>query len=168
MALHLKSTGIDFADFGHGSGSMSSELMDDYEEGTWSPLVLNVAGTTTNGYYTKAGNMCHVGYYYDKTDTSTSNANTGDHFFLSGFPFTAINQTNYNSKWWNDWLMPSTAIYTMSTHLYSNTTIGYLYHASQAWTDQTGSAARVLGTTMGLSGSNLRLLLRGSTTYLTT
>ena len=64
--------------------------------------------------------------------------------------------------------MPSTAIYTMSTHLYSNTTIGYLYHASQSWTDQTGSAARVLGTTMGLSGSNLRLLLRGSTTYLTT
>ena len=34
MALHLKSTGIDFADFGD-AGGMTSELFDDYEEGTW-------------------------------------------------------------------------------------------------------------------------------------
>ena len=36
MALHLKSTGIDFTDFaGPTAGSTVSELLDDYEEGTW-------------------------------------------------------------------------------------------------------------------------------------
>ena len=43
MALHLKSTGIDFADFG---GSATSELLNDYEHGTWT---LTASGTGSIG-----------------------------------------------------------------------------------------------------------------------
>ena len=37
MALHLKSTGIDFADFATDGGGVTTqaELFDDYEQGTW-------------------------------------------------------------------------------------------------------------------------------------
>lgn len=48
--------GIDFSATGTGSGTDTSELLDDYEEGTWTP---NVGGNTTytsqSGSYTKIG-----------------------------------------------------------------------------------------------------------------
>ncbi len=36
----------DFADFGHGSGTMANELLDDYEEGNWTPA--SAVGTISN------------------------------------------------------------------------------------------------------------------------
>tara|TARA_B100001063_G_scaffold177971_1_gene166899 strand:+ start:33 stop:1364 length:1332 start_codon:yes stop_codon:yes gene_type:complete len=48
--------GIDFSATGSGTGTDTSELLDDYEEGTWTP---NVGGNTTytgqSGSYTKIG-----------------------------------------------------------------------------------------------------------------
>jgi cytoskeletal protein CcmA (bactofilin family) len=58
--------GIDFSATGNGSGTMSSELLDDYEEGSWTPdLQFGGAkvGITYNnqwGRYTKIGNMVTV------------------------------------------------------------------------------------------------------------
>ena len=91
MSLHLKSTGIDFADFGHGSGSMSSELMDDYEEGSWTP---SMKGGTTDGSsssqagtgrYTKVGNLCHIQLEMSNKTLSGESGNLK----FSGLPFTA-------------------------------------------------------------------------------
>ena len=43
-------------DFSATSGTGTSELFDDYEEGSWSPVVNAYSGTpTTSGYYTKIG-----------------------------------------------------------------------------------------------------------------
>jgi len=59
--------GIDFSATGNGSGSMTSELFSDYEEGTFTPtLTFSTPGTSsfsyegqTGGYYTKVGRFVH-------------------------------------------------------------------------------------------------------------
>ena len=53
--------GIDFSDSSNASG-MSSELLDDYEEGSFTPTYSNTGGVTPNynyqeGFYTKIGNL---------------------------------------------------------------------------------------------------------------
>jgi len=59
MTLHLTGTGIDFTPFGEtdvtGAGA-TSELLDDYEEGTWTPAATSVGGSSlvyANQRYTK-------------------------------------------------------------------------------------------------------------------
>ena len=89
MALHLKSTGIDFADFGHGSGTMTDELMADYEEGTWTAALTVTSGTATfysnwnTGRYTKIGNTVQIvgGFYVETISSPTGN------LILTGLPF---------------------------------------------------------------------------------
>ena len=60
--------GIDFSATGDGSGTDSSELLDDYEEGTWLPIFTD-DGTSGNsassyairlGWYTKIGNLVNL------------------------------------------------------------------------------------------------------------
>ena len=66
MALHLKSTGIDFADFAGSpatGASDASELLDDYEEGTWTPTGTHVGVATVHqAQYTKIGNFGSIQY----------------------------------------------------------------------------------------------------------
>ena len=75
--------GIDFSATANSSGTMSSELLDDYEEGTWIPIVSSGiddgaggAATTdrTAGRYTKIGNQVIVDFYlrFDNGTDSTS------------------------------------------------------------------------------------------------
>ena len=64
MALHLQSTGINFADFGHGSGSMVNELLSDYEFGTWVPSYSGGSGISRNfNKYCKVADWLYVQSY---------------------------------------------------------------------------------------------------------
>jgi len=80
--------GIDFSATGDGSGTDTSELLDDYEEGTWTPLVRgsSTAGTasysTQIGRYTKIGNLIHVNFVLQYSITSAA----GD-LEITGFPY---------------------------------------------------------------------------------
>ena len=62
----IRDSGIDFsATSDSGGGTMSSELLDDYEEGLWVPLIRNTSGSGTYGgdnvgSYTKIGNIVHI------------------------------------------------------------------------------------------------------------
>ena len=61
--------------------------MDDYEEGTWTPDVkfndVSASGQSSNGNYTKIGNVVFAMYQFTLT-----NKGTGDgQFHLNGFPF---------------------------------------------------------------------------------
>jgi len=74
-------------DFSATSGTGTSELFDDYEEGTWTPALKNAtttAYTTQLGRYTKVGNMvyCHV-------RLQITTLGDGDPNEIVGFPFTA-------------------------------------------------------------------------------
>jgi hypothetical protein len=80
--------GIDFSANTNAAG-MTSELLNDYEEGTWTPTDASVAGltftgTSNNCFYTRVGNMvtCVFALVYPTT-ASTAGAK------LAGLPFTS-------------------------------------------------------------------------------
>jgi len=97
MALHLKSTGIDFTDFS--DATESSELLDDYEEGSWTPTNTNSGERLTrrNGFYTKFGRACEFrGDILVFNTTSTTNLPTAGDF--GGLPFTSSNEITNDSR----------------------------------------------------------------------
>jgi len=80
-------------DFSATSGTGTSELFDDYEEGTWTPAI-EIYGTpgtytaTTSGIYTKVGNLVTVsGRLINVTESVAGGA---DYFKITGLPFTDI------------------------------------------------------------------------------
>ena len=86
--------GIDFSATSNSSGTMTSELLADYEEGTFSPTAFgnSTAGTTTYGLqygmYVKIGNLCHFQVRMQVTNmTGTGN------LILGGLPFTVFNDS---------------------------------------------------------------------------
>ena len=81
--------GIDFSATSNSSGTMTSELLSDYEEGTWTPTVTgggwNSAVTLNLANYTKIGRSVTVIAYF----TVVGTPNTSD-FTMSGLPFTCL------------------------------------------------------------------------------
>ena len=83
--------GIDFSANGN-AGGMTSELLDDYEEGTWTPVFADNSGgeatmTVQQGFYTKIGNIVNVWFQIAWSDKGTLGASAVAYF--SGFPFSA-------------------------------------------------------------------------------
>ena len=82
--------GISFADTTDGSGTMTSELLDDYEEGTFTPeLQFNGSSTgitynSRGGSYTKIGRVVYVNI---RIQTSNNGTGTGA-CRIAGLPFT--------------------------------------------------------------------------------
>jgi len=78
-------------DFSATAGTGTSELFDDYEEGTWTPVIIGgtTAGTGTysqqDGVYTKVGNLVTVSCYL----AFTAHTGTG-HMKVSGLPFAGV------------------------------------------------------------------------------
>ena len=93
--------GIDFSATSDGSGTVSSELLNDYEEGTWTPAFtyststtgLSISYSTQVGYYTKIGNIVH--YSCDVRITSFTKGSASGNLQLEGFPFASKSLTNY-------------------------------------------------------------------------
>jgi hypothetical protein len=88
-------------DFSATPNTGTSELLDDYEEGTWSPVYAmtgtNFAAITmsaTNAKYTKVGNLVHVEAYI-KTDNLDVTGATG-FVKVTGLPFTTASSTLSN------------------------------------------------------------------------
>jgi hypothetical protein len=90
LVIGTSGKGIDFSAT---SGTGTSELFDDYEEGTWTPAI-EIYGTpgtytaTTSGIYTKVGNLVTVtGRLINVTESVAGGA---DYFKITGLPFTDI------------------------------------------------------------------------------
>lgn len=81
--------GVDFSATSSGSGTMTSELLADYEEGTWTPTQgtgLTVVGTfSSSGSYTKVGRMVTV---RGRVSGSTSVSIVANSQLCAGLPFT--------------------------------------------------------------------------------
>ena len=75
------------------TSATAANLLDDYEEGTFTPEITDGIGSRThsaqNGAYTKIGNICYVRL---RVDLSAGTAN-GNHLTISGLPFTSANTT---------------------------------------------------------------------------
>ena len=97
VVMATSGKGIDFSATASGSGTMTSELLNDYEEGTFTPAVAGStdagsASYTRSGYYTKVGRLVTITVYMNWT----AHTGTGNMRF-TGLPFTSANvATNYN------------------------------------------------------------------------
>lgn len=86
--------GLNFAATGDGTGANQAELLNDYEEGTWTPTLTNGTSlTVTDARYTKIGNLVHAGAYL----SSMSIPNNGSVVFIAGLPFAVGANANYSS-----------------------------------------------------------------------
>ena len=80
--------GIDFAATANSGGSMSSELLDDYEEGTWSPTAsTGLSYGFQEGRYVKIGTLVFASFDIDCDSVSASGN------ILGNLPFTTANTT---------------------------------------------------------------------------
>ena len=75
--------GIDFSATGNGSGTMTSELLDDYEEGTWTPTTGDGTLSFADAIYTKIGNMVQVSAFVYGFSNRTANSN----LYFAGLPY---------------------------------------------------------------------------------
>ena len=85
--------GIDFGATTDGYGIETSELLDDYEEGTWTPVwQANTQTLSVNSArYVKIGKLVYVYAYISNIYPATS----GDTQYLSGLPYPVVNATFY-------------------------------------------------------------------------
>ena len=85
--------GIDFSATANSSGSMSSELLDDYEEGTWTPSATQglTGFTIQTATYTKVGRVVTVAAYLSAMAGKDAN-----HLQIGGLPFTPAS-LNYST-----------------------------------------------------------------------
>jgi len=70
---------------------MTSELLDDYEEGTWTPTVIDGAvtgtGITYTGIYTKIGRLVYINLQIKAT---ANDLQVASYVVFSGVPFTVF------------------------------------------------------------------------------
>ena len=74
---------------------MTSEILDDYEEGTWTPAYLQGANSPAdyavqNGYFTRIGNVVHVNGYL----TVDGLASMSGTLLIAGLPYVVENVSN--------------------------------------------------------------------------
>ena len=104
LVIGTSGKGIDFSAT---AGTGTSELLDDYEEGTWTPTITgstsgSVAGITINrAAYTKIGNQVTVYFYISAVNLDTAslvgNAEIGGLPFNSANSFMQLSAVNYTN-----------------------------------------------------------------------
>ena len=101
LVIGTSGKGIDFSAVSDGSRSVSSNILDDYEEGTWTPIITdgtNVDDATYSvrvGTYTKIGNKVHL---QGRVTLTSLGSVAGAGIYLSGFPFNTDSlSSNYSS-----------------------------------------------------------------------
>ena len=82
--------GIDFSATGDGSGSMQNELLDDYEEGTWTPTIYRSNNSGVSGSYNhQEGSYVRVGrlvFALFRVDITSFSGGSG-HVVMGGLPY---------------------------------------------------------------------------------
>ena len=142
--------GIDFSATANSSGTMSSELLDDYEEGTFTPVWGDGSSaysspaptySTQAGHYTKIGNVVH----YDIHLVTTAWNSAGTVMWIYGLPFTtrsSLYQQGGGSTFCIEGVDSQDAISNLTTQIAPNKTNIELYYQTPA----TGANYNTFGT----------------------
>jgi len=91
--------GIDFSATGNSAGTMSSELLDHYEEGTFSPVFQTggnsngISHSISSGTYTRIGNRAILNGFAVMSAKDSASL-TGGNVTIGGLPFTIANDNN--------------------------------------------------------------------------
>ena len=92
LVLATDGKGIDFSATGYGTGSSQNSLLDDYEEGNWSPSGEGFTiSNTISARYTKVGRLVTVNAYVQAATGSGSSA-----VQITNLPFTQYGNSNYH------------------------------------------------------------------------
>lgn len=123
--------GIDFSATGDATGS-SSELLDDYEEGSWTPTISVGSVSGNQCQYTKVGNLVTLrGNLADITDNTTNSD-----IIITGLPYTAGSNNRAIGSAMFRYFTRTDAIH-MNAYLGQNdSTLSFYwsYNSSSAWT----------------------------------
>ena len=95
--------GIDFSAAGNTAG-MTGELLNDYEEGTWTPEIKGTTGAGTASYSSQVGKYLKIGnWVYLTWVLGWSSGSAGGEMRTTGFPFTpATDCTGMGSVMFNN------------------------------------------------------------------
>jgi hypothetical protein len=99
LVMATSGKGIDFSATANSSGTMTSELLADYEEGTFTPTIVGntIAGVGVYvnqvGTYTKIGNQVTIWVNIEWS----AHTGTGTQMYIGGFPFSLRTSTGYNA-----------------------------------------------------------------------
>lgn len=87
LVIGTAGKGIDFSANTHAAG-MTSELLNDYEEGTFTPVIAGSSSAGTASYVAQAGSYTKIGrmVYFQVYLSWSSGTGTGD-LYVSGLPF---------------------------------------------------------------------------------
>ena len=136
-----------------GAGSITGEILDDYEYGTWTPQLTegswNYTMNSDNaGSYVKIGNMVHISALVRPNDNVHANGNYSAQAKISGLPFTSgANSGNRGGFSFGKFNLQDTSIEGIIAHLDSSTTIIGLYRTS-------GSSSSTAELVVGNNGFN--------------
>jgi len=118
LVMAAAGKGIDFSDTGDHSGA-TSELLDDYEEGTWTPSGTNLpTASNVYGKYMKVGRIVHA-WWQMEFASDGSNA----HARIDNLPYTSESAGPYAGGTAWDYRTNS----TVNVHVSGGTTILYFY-----------------------------------------
>ena len=130
LVIGTSGKGIDFGVTGNGSGTMTSELFSDYEEGTWTPTTpAGGAGwnSVLSAMYRKVGNIVFLSFYGNLAAQSSTNA-----LKIGGFPYAAAGSNHYAYLYGRvEGYASSDAVWqagvgtTEATLFFNNSVIGY-------------------------------------------
>jgi len=151
--------GIDFSATTSGTGTMTSELLADYEEGTWTPApffsTLNTyTGGTALGSYTKVGRLVSATFLLSfEKNTATGNLT------ITGLPFTSLNSSGIRGALAVSYIQRiGQADKIITGYVIENTTTIQLY-----FTGQTSSSTVLDITNSDLSTNTVNIV--GTVTY---
>jgi len=101
VVLGTSGKGIDFS-ANTGAAGMVSQLLDDYEEGTFTPTITSSGSDPTQSYATQVGHYVKIGNLvqvqgYVQTAASGVSGGSGTDCFVDALPFTSKNTTNQRS-----------------------------------------------------------------------
>ena len=90
--------GIDFSATGNSSVATPSEILDDYEEGTWTPTITkgSLIGGTIDvklGKYIKVGNVLYITFYWYQASGNAGTTSGSSGWLLGGIPFSVLHGT---------------------------------------------------------------------------
>lgn len=119
LVISTAGKGIDFSADPSAPG-MTSELLDDYEEGTWTPSVSSLSGTITTvgsvtGTYTKVGNLVTLQAFIPIADNGTG----AGALVVTSLPFApSATASIYSGQGLNNTNAKALTVYCQSSILY--------------------------------------------------
>ena len=142
-------------------GNGSSNELDDYEEGTWTPTIVDLSSnaatlSTASGTYTKIGRQVILNY---KVTLSNKGSMTGNYVLMGGLPFNHPNN-DYNGTGMVDYFYNfDTAYSSLAWDTSSTTTVFWLTGVGAG-----GSGSTYYVPTSAFGGNET---IKGSVIYIT-